>query len=130
MLNPFPDFLIFGFFAPTILRITVALVLFYIAYRQYQNSERIAQLEIALLGKNFAPFAIAYHVFVGLMLFFGAYTQVGALLAIAGFVKGLWLNKRYPNVAFLPNSTIYVLIVVSVALLFTGAGALAFDIPL
>lgn len=120
----------FSIFAPTLLRLALACALFYVAYMQYHHRRQISAMQFPLVGHNFVAPAIAFHVLVGAMLLFGYYTQIAALLAIVGFTKGVWLNKRYPSVAFLPNSTVYVLIVGAVSLLFTGAGAFAFDIPL
>jgi uncharacterized membrane protein YphA (DoxX/SURF4 family) len=126
MLNTFPDLLTYGFFAPTILRLTVAIVLFYLAYHQWRTRVEIAKVRSFM----FPTLSIIFNVIVGIALFVGGYTQIAALLAIIGFCIGLWLNRRHPHIVILSNTTVIVLIVVCVSLLLTGAGALAMDIPL
>lgn len=116
----------YSFFAPTLLRITVALVLFSLAYQQWQRRSEIAHLR----SVGFPALSIIFNVVVGAALFVGYYTQPAALCAIAGFCIGLWANRRYPQVVIIPGSTVVVLIVILISILFTGAGAFAFDLPL
>lgn len=132
MLNPFPQLLDFAFFAPTLLRTTAAMVFLYVAYKQYGRRQEIARLRFPIVGHGawIATLVVGFHTVVGAMLFFGYYTQVVALLGSIGLLKGWWLNKRYPSVVILPNSTILVLLAVMLSLLLTGAGALAMDLPL
>ena len=131
MLNPFPTLLYLTFFAPTLLRVAAALVFFYVAYTQYRHHDEISRLPFPVIGgAQFIWLAAIFHIAVGSMLLFGYYTQIASLLAIVGLIKGLWLNRRYPSVVILPNSTILLLLVICLSLLITGAGAFAFDIPL
>ena len=132
MLNSFPQLLVFSFFAPTLLRVAVALFFFYIAYKQYGRRHEIARLRFPIVGRGvwIALLAVGFHTAIGAMLFFGYYTQVGALLGSVGLLKGWWLNKRYPSVVILPNSAILALLALCLSLLLTGAGALAVDLPL
>jgi uncharacterized membrane protein YphA (DoxX/SURF4 family) len=126
MLNVFPSLLDYTFFAPTLLRITVAVALFYIAYHQWKRRSEIARLRAA----GFPAISIAFNTIVGVALFVGYYTQPAALCAIAGFCVGLWANRRYRQVVIVPNSTVVMLIIISITIVFTGAGAFAFDIRL
>ena len=126
MLNVFPSLLDYTFFAPTLLRLTVAIVLFYLAYKQWIHRSEIAKLR----SKGFPAISIVFNLLVGVALFVGYYTQPAALCAIAGFCVGLWANRRYRQIVIIPNSTVVVLIIISITILFTGAGAFAFDLPL
>jgi len=108
------------------LRLTVAIVLFYIAYHQWKRRSEIARLRAA----GFPAISIIVNVAIGVALFVGYYTQIAALCAIVGQCVGLWANRRYPQVVIVPSSTVVVLIVILISLLFTGAGAFAFDIRL
>lgn len=126
MLNPFPQLLVYGFYAPTLLRAAVALALFYLAYKQWRRRGEIAKVR----SKAFPTVSIIFNVIIGLGLFFGYYTQLAAILAIAGFIFGLWMNRRYPHIVIFPGLTIKLLVVMCVSLLLTGAGALAMDLPL
>ena len=100
--------------------------MFYLAYEQWRKRSEIAHLRSA----GFPAISIVFNLLVGAALFVGYYTQPAALCAIAGFCVGLWMNRRYKQVVIIPSSTVVVLIVVLVSILFTGAGAFAFDLPL
>jgi len=126
MLNTFPSLLTYGFFAPTILRFTIAIILFYLAYQQWSKRVEISKVRAFV----FPTLSIIFNAVVGIGLLLGYLTQIAALLAIIGFCIGLWLNRRHPHIVILPNSTVIVLLVTCVSLLFTGAGAFAMDLPL
>ena len=130
MLNAFPDLLVFQTLAPTIIRVAVALAFLYVAYAQFGRRDEIAQLRFFIIGSGgwIAWAFIAFHTIVGAMLFFGYATQIAALLAAIGLIKGLWLNKHYPSIVILPRSTILLLIAMCLSLLLSGAGALAQDL--
>lgn len=126
MLNTFPQLLTYSFFAPTLLRLTVAFIVFYLAYQQWRMRVEIAHVRTFA----FPTLSIIFNVCVGGALFLGYRTQIAALLAITGFLIGLWLNRRHPHIVIVPSSTVIVLIVVCTSLIFTGAGAFAMDLPL
>jgi hypothetical protein len=126
MLNTFPQLLTYGFFAPTLLRLTVAIILFYIAYHQWSKRIEISKVRAFV----FPTLSIIFNLTIGIALFLGYHTQITALLAIIGFCIGLWLNRRYPHIVIIPSSTVIVLILICASLMFTGAGALAMDVPL
>ncbi len=128
MLNIFPGLLI-PFLAPTLLRVAAAAVLLYLAYQQYKRRKEIAALRPST-GEVFTWGAVAFNTALGAILLFGLYTQGAALLAALGQFYGLWLNKKYPSVVILPNSTVILLIVILLSLVLSGAGAFAQDLPL
>lgn len=132
MLNLFPNLFTYGIFIPTLLRLAAALTLAYLAYMQYRRRNEIKHLPLPLLGKqswwHMGPMLL--NIVLAGMLFVGYYTQAAALVTLAvHLIFGLWSNRRYPEVAILPNSTVLLLLVICVSLLFLGAGAFAFDIP-
>lgn len=132
MLTPFPELLMFEFFAPTLLRIAVAGAFAYLAYTAWTNKEKIAHTELPLIGKQ--PWAATLNVgilgILAAMLFVGYYTQVAALLGAIASIKGVVFKLRYPNVFPFSRSTYLLIAMVCASLLLTGAGALAFDLPL
>ncbi len=133
MLNPFPELLyISQFFAPLLIRLAVGLLFVYTGYMQWKNRHVIAHMRFPIIGRGvwIAWWFVLFHVVIGGMLVVGLYTQIAALLGIAGSVKGLIYNWRYPNFVILPNSTVILAIVMLLSLLLTGAGAFAFDLPL
>ncbi len=118
MFNPFPDLLWLSFFAPTVLRLAAAGVLFAGAYAHLKHKD-----------SNSRAFAAA-HLLVGAMLFFGWNTQYAALLGMAGTVVSFLLPSRFIKTAPLPLSTAGLLFAIFLSLLVSGAGAFAFDLPL
>src|SRR3989344_1425735 len=126
MLNIFPDLLVYGFFAPTILRVAVALAFFFGAYVQCVRVRELSQLRFPLVGGGawiIWP-SIATHAVIGLMFFFGYYTQIAAILGIASSVKGLIYVKKYPRLFPLRRVDYLFLLVICASLLLSGAGAL------
>ena len=70
------------------------------------------------------------EVLAGLFLLFGFFTQVAAIVGIFLFFTLLHIENRDERI--LPNtSTFYlIMVVLSISLLFSGAGAFAIDLPL
>ena len=132
MLNTFPDLLIYSFFAPTILRVGVAIVFLYGAYVQYSRIEELSHLELPVFGR--APWAIwlsiLAHVAIGLMLLLGYYTQIAAILGLLGGIKGVVYAKKYPRLFPLCRLEYGFVILICFSLLLSGAGAFAYDLPL
>ena len=132
MLNTFPHLLVLGFFAPTLLRMVVACLFFFASYSAYKHRDAAAQLRFPLIGT--APwaggFTMLMYVAIGLMLLLGYYTQIAALLAGLTSIKGLLFCKRYEPLFPYSRSTYVLLLAICLSLLVSGAGALAFDLPL
>jgi uncharacterized membrane protein YphA (DoxX/SURF4 family) len=132
MLTIFPELLVFGFFAPTIIRVAAAIAFAIAALVQWQRRETIANLRLPLIGKNpgVVWLSVAFHALVALMLLFGYYTQIAALLGVLGCLKSLWLLKHYPALIPYSRSTLLLLAAMLLSLMVSGAGALAQDLPL
>ncbi len=132
MLNTFPHLLALGFYAPTLIRIAVACLLFYAAYKVYKNRGAAADLHFPVVGTAAwaGGFTTLMYLAFGLLLFFGAYTQIAALLCGITSLKGLLFNKRYPLLFPYPRSTYALLLAACLSLLVSGAGAMAYDLPL
>lgn len=132
VLTPFPELLTFGILAPTLLRVTAAMMLIYIAYHHYKNRNDKAARRFPLLGDAMwiVWTALAIEITTAAALFFGYYTQYAALVGAALALKHLVWNGSYPRFFLLPRSTAILLLVITLSLLVTGAGAFAFDLPL
>jgi len=132
MLNPFPDLLVLGFFAPTLVRVAAAALFLYAGYIHWQRREAIGNISFPVVGKGewIAWISIIFHFTVGTMLFFGYYTQIAALLGLVGMLKGIVLGRSYAQVFMYSRVTYILLAAICASLLLSGAGALAFDIPL
>lgn len=133
MLNTFPQLLTYGFFAPTILRILVALSLAYIAYAQISRRKEISQTGFPFIGRPDATLVIISAIIIfltGAALFLGWHTQLAALVAMVICLKHAVYAKKYPRAIPLCRLEYVYLIVILFTLLLTGAGALAMDVPL
>ncbi|MDO8548477.1 MAG: hypothetical protein Q7R71_02285 [bacterium] len=132
MLNTFPDLLTYGFFAPMLLRIAVAIIFGAVAYLQWKHRETIAHTTLPIVGQNnwWVWVSIIAHGAIALALLLGYYTQIAALLAGLGALKHFIFQHRFPVVCPFSRGTYFLVIMISLSLLLSGAGALAMDLPL
>ena len=132
MLNPFPGLLDFVFFAPTLLRIAAAACFFFIAYAQWIRRDELAHTVYPLIGKApwLAPASVVAHALIGLMLLAGWYTQFAALIGLAASFKAILFAKTLPRFVPLCRGEYILLMVILASLMLSGAGALAYDLPL
>ncbi len=133
MLNPFPDFLTFSFFAPLLLRLALGAWFLFIGYRNLRTKEALGGALAARFGKigRYALWPlIMLEVALGALFIAGMWTQVAALFAALYTLKLLYFKKSAPLLA--PQSRMFYLLVfiVALSLLLTGAGAFAVDSPL
>jgi len=137
MLTTFPSLLMYSFFVPMLLRVAVALFFAKLAIGHFKHKKDVAN-ELARHFKFLSHessiwltgLLILAELGVGILLFVGAWTQIAAILAALGFLKMAYFSPRMPLYAPLARSTYFLLIVICLTLLITGAGAFAFDLPL
>jgi uncharacterized membrane protein YphA (DoxX/SURF4 family) len=114
MLSLFPQLLFLAPLASTLIRVALAILLIYEGLRLVSGSD---------IGRRM--FSVV-HFALGVALFVGAWTQLAALCAAA-----LWAATYFVRSwTSYPRSTIALAVVMSVALVVSGAGAFAFDLPL
>ncbi|MDZ4284302.1 MAG: DoxX family membrane protein [Patescibacteria group bacterium] len=133
MLNLFPTMFL-SLFAHALLRITLGTVFIYLGYRHLVKDRVPLEAALANHWPSATRFAIRYlgviQIIIGGMFFVGAYTQVAAIAAIVLSIKMLAL-RRYLAHPAIPQPLFYVLTLgISGSLFITGAGVLAFDLPL
>jgi putative oxidoreductase len=134
MLNTFPTLLTYSFVAPTILRAVVGLIFLDLGLLKFKGERErwIASFEaLHLKPSGFLVQLLGVIELVGgLFIFIGLYTQVSAI--VLGVFTTLEMYAEYKDALLLKrNFTFYLLILaILVSLIFTGAGAYAFDIPL
>lgn len=135
LLSSFPQLLFLSPLAIALLRIVAALFVLYVSWEIAKRRNALSHEKYPLIGRApewmMLPAAMAYAVAGGLLLI-GAWTQIAALVAAAGMLKLSLLSRMraHPALAILPESTYLLLLAVCLALVVTGAGALAFDLPL
>jgi putative oxidoreductase len=134
MLNTFPELLTFSLFAPLILRVVLGLVFLNLGYQKF-GRERNSWVNFFSVTP-FKPANFWVNIFAaiqivgGLMLIVGYYTQIAALVFAVITLAELYVENREP--ALLNRNLVFYLLLfaISLSLLFTGAGFLAFDLPL
>lgn len=132
ILTPFPELLNYSIFAPLLLRIAAAIILAYLAYYHYQHRNNAAARRFPIVGDGIwiAWLAIAVEAATASALFFGYYTQYAAIFGAAVALKNIVWGSKYSHFFILPKSTAFLLLVITLSLLMTGAGIFAFDLPL
>jgi hypothetical protein len=121
MLNPFPGFLDFALFAPVIIRVFLG-IYFIISGLRIFNALRQGNNVAEEVSSFSFGFALLF-LLGGFSVFLGFYTQMGALMLIFSSILCSIKDKH--------NRTLYyILFAMALSLLFSGAGFLAFDLPL
>lgn len=132
MLNPFPGLLVYGFFAPTLLRLAVAVVFAWAAWSQWSHRKELGHVRFPLVGGGawVVWLTLLVEILAALGLFFGYYTQWAAILgALLALKYAVW-DHRYPKFFPLSRAAALLILVICLSLLLSGAGALAYDLPL
>ncbi len=107
----FPNILFLAPLAPLIIRVALAVVFVYCAWQHMKTRSLLASALIETI--------------IATALAAGAWTQPAALLAL--FVLGTMLLQSSRPLA---RPTLFLALVMCLSLILTGAGALAFDLPL
>jgi uncharacterized membrane protein YphA (DoxX/SURF4 family) len=132
MLSLFPQILFLSPFAATLLRISAGVVFLMLAWNHCKQRAELGEVPFIIIGRGrWIPLlASTIETLAGIALVVGIYTQgvalVGALLALKSWV---W-HRRYPQFFPLSRTSSALLFVICLSLIVTGAGVLAFDLPL
>lgn len=132
MLNPFPiQFL--AMLAYLILRVTIAGILIYLGISHLKHRHELKEvftLSWFPYGTTTAWTFALLEIILGLFIFSGAHTQYAVLVVLIMSCKML-LMRHWFNHPTIPPKIFYVLLLgASLTLFITGAGALAFDLPI
>lgn len=114
MLALFPQILFLAPFAATLIRLSMVVILAYAAW------QHMSRRDTFLIVWSILEVAAAAALFIGL------WVQAVALLAFLASVVSLFV----PKMRVFPKSTVYLACVMLLSLVVTGAGAVAFDLPL
>lgn len=134
MLNPFPELLTYASLAPLILRLVLGLIFIDLGALKFRSErERWITTFNTLYLRPADLFVTLYgllQLLGGALLIVGLWTQVAAL--VFAIFTGVELYIEWTAKEMLKRNLIFYLLlfVISLSLLFTGAGAFAFDIPL
>ena len=134
MLNPFPDLLTYSLLAPLILRVVAGLIFIDLGILAFRNEKERWLASFSTLKMPNPKIAVkifgGVEIAGGVMLILGFYTQVATLiLALLTFAEGY---VEYKEPLILKRNLVFYVMLLSIllSLLFSGAGAFAFDLPL
>lgn len=134
MLNLFPDLLNYALLAPFILRVVLGLIFIDLGVLKFRSEKQRWMSSFETLGLRpatlFVPLYGLLQIIGGILLFVGLWTQ-GAALAFVIFT-GIELYIEWGAREVLKRDMVFyfLLFVISVSILLTGAGAYALDLPL
>lgn len=132
MLNPFPiQFL--ALFAYFLLRLFVGSVLIYLALSHHKHREELKDIltfSWFSYGRFVTTSVIVGEFIIGSLLIAGAYTQYAALAVMALCFKMIIMRNWFAHSSFPSRLFYFLLLGTSLSLFITGAGALAFDLPI
>lgn len=114
ILTYFSELLYLSPYTPFLLRLAVAIVLAYCAWKHSAMSGVLRRL-----------FGLV-EILVAVLIAVGAWTQIAAVLGFC--IVLIWL--AFPSTRSIPLSTGLLVMVMTVCIFISGAGHLAFDLPL
>lgn len=133
MLNPFPGLLDYAILSPFIIRLVLGFIVLNLGFLKLRGErERWTALFRTFLGfgGSFVFLVALVEILAGSLIVVGLFTQVAALaVALLSFVN-LYLEMKEDALVkrdFVFYATLFAM---SLSLLLTGAGFLAFDLPL
>jgi len=131
MLSPFPTLLTLWMFAPFLLRIFLGAFLLMYGISVFRNKEK-TKLIAGALGRCRCLIYLfgAVEIVAGIALIIGFLTQVASLISIVLLATALLFKIKYPHILKQSVELYIAIIVVSISLMFLGAGFFAFDLPL
>ena len=137
MLNIFPNLLFLELLSPFLIRVVLGIIFLWIGYSYLFRDKEIIMKQISdrwpKISTPVVWFGGVFDIIIGFLFIVGFLTQVaaigGMLITIdALFVK--WLYKDLDGAAKYSKLFYALMFAASLSLLFSGAGAFAFDLPL
>ncbi len=134
MLNPFPELLVYSMIAPFILRVVVGFIFIDLGILLFKGEKQRWILSLQTLRvpnpKIVVKIIGIIEIAGGVALLVGAYTQIAALvLALLNFIE-TYIEYKNPEVIKRTFVFYALIFAITLSLLFSGAGAFAFDLPL
>lgn len=134
MLNTFPILLAFGLLAPFILRMALGFIFINFGYSKItrQKAEKTILFESIGLrpGVYYVWIIGLLEIVIGVLLVAGLFTQIAALLAMLILVAAMRLKKTNGGSFESTTGYLFLCFIIALSLIFSGAGFLAFDLPL
>ncbi len=120
MLSIFPNLLSYNQLSPFLIRITIGIIMVYWAYSSFRTGDRDVKKMPIKVAEGMA----------GLLLIIGLFTQVAALIVSIDLLIRIF--DKIMKKSFLTNGVNYyfIMLIMTISLLFIGAGLFAIDLPL
>lgn len=128
MLSVFPSLLSWGQIAPLIIRVTIAAVILFWAYKTLRNWSALSSQKTT---SSFTILSAAVlETISGILLVIGLWTQIAALYVTIDLI--VRIIGKVKNKAFLTDGINYyvLVLVMTLSLLVLGSGMWSFDLPL
>ncbi|MEK9185854.1 MAG: DoxX family protein [Patescibacteria group bacterium] len=134
MLNVFPDLLTFSMLAPFIVRVVAGFTFLNtgILKLSREKGRWLISLEVLKISRASVVLKIlaVIEIVGGVLLIVGAWTQLAALILTLFTAAAFFIEYKDPSI-LKRNLPFYLLLLsITLSLLFSGAGAFAFDLPL
>ena len=134
MLNVFPELITFVLFAPFMLRVAVGILFFFWGIRllwreKHAEAASTLRVEWGSMGVFFIWYLAFTEILLGLTLIAGFFTQIAAIVGMIISGKLYFYSTRYPIVAHADKTTYFLIFIICLSLLLTGAGIFAIDLP-
>jgi uncharacterized membrane protein YphA (DoxX/SURF4 family) len=129
----YPGLFSYGILAPTILRIVAGFIFLSFAYRAFiSRKERsvFAHVRKGAYEKFLLWVRIVIEFFGGLLLLFGLFTQLAAMILSLVTLVAIAVKARNPRLLRNGLGFFILLLVVLLSLIVLGPGIWAFDLPL
>jgi uncharacterized membrane protein YphA (DoxX/SURF4 family) len=134
MLSIFPELFAFEFVGVTLVRLAVGIVLLYIGLMttgikktEYSNNMKVRNYPLS----NVIPLIFGVvEIITGVFLIAGFLTQLMTVIGIYIFINLIFIEKHIGRVFDYANLFYFVMILISISVLFLGPGIFAFDLPL
>ena len=122
ILSLFPSLFSYAALAPFFLRLALGFLFVRMAYRRTRREGGLQQEIITSIAW---PMAFVEAV-IGILLLIGLFTQAAALAALLFVIGSLWFYRRDQE----RRVILLLALAIALSILFLGAGALAFDLPI
>lgn len=134
MLSIFPSLLNYALLAPFILRVVLGLIFLDLGVLKFRSERKRWISSFEALGLRpadlFVPLYGLIQIIGGLLLLIGLWTQAAALAFVITTLIELYVEWSAKDILKRDLVFYFLLFVISVSILLTGAGAYALDMPL
>ena len=131
MLTIFPSLLSYALVAPFIMRLVVGLFFVRESFRSHTNKklscEKIGFLKCSSL---LAWLQTAVELIFGVLVLVGLFTQIDAIVIGLFSIAMIFAKMKNVTISNESKTFYFVIFAICLSLLFSGAGFLAFDLPL